>query len=235
METSLHRSLKERYATGEGSGLEVGVHGYRIDAVDESGRLIEVQSAALGPLRGKLRTLLPSYCVRVVKPVVLRRTVVHRKRRDGPDLSARLSPKRGSLLDVFDDLIGLVRVFPHANLEIDVLGVTIDEVRIARRRRPGYAVLDRRLGEIQASVRLSRAEDLWALLPSIPSDTEPFTTKELAARLERSLAFSQRVAYCLRLTGAARVVGKSGNHLIYMRDDCGATAENLEQRWPVAV
>ena len=31
------------------------------------------------------------------------------------------------------------------------------------------------------------------------------------------LSFAQRVAYCLRLTGAARVVGKQGNRLIYVR------------------
>jgi hypothetical protein len=215
----LHRSLKQRYATGANSGLEVVVGGYRVDAVDERGRLIEVQSGALGPLRAKLRNLLPEHRVHVVKPVVLRRTVVQRKRRDGPDLSSRLSPKRGALLDVFDDLIGLVRVFPHANLEVEILGVTIDEVRMPRRRRPGYSVVDRRLGQVEASVRLSRAEDLWALLPHVCDSPEPFTTRELAARLQRSLDFAQRVAYCLRLTAAARVVGKSGNHLIYVKDN----------------
>ena len=41
---------------------------------------------------------------------------------------------------------------------------------------------------------------------------------ELAQTLDRPLAFAQRVAYCLRLTGAARVVGKQGNRLIYIRD-----------------
>ena len=42
----------------------------------------------------------------------------------------------------------MVRVFPHSNLEIEVLGVTIDEVRVPRRRWPGYRVADRCLGEI---------------------------------------------------------------------------------------
>ena len=40
--------------------------------------------------------------------------------------------------------------------------------------------------------------------------------------LDRPLSFAQRVAYCLRLTGAARVVGKQGNRLIYIRE-----SENL--------
>ena len=61
METSLHRSLKERYATGGDGRSEVPIRGYRIDAVDEAGRLVEVQSGPLGPLRGKLGRLLPEH------------------------------------------------------------------------------------------------------------------------------------------------------------------------------
>ncbi len=103
-----------------------------------------------------LRRLLPEHRIRIVKPVVLKRRVVRRSRRDGPVLSARRSPKRGSLLDVFDDLIGVVRVFPHSNLEIEVLGVAIEEVRVPRRRWPGYRVVDRCLGEIHETTSLVR-------------------------------------------------------------------------------
>jgi hypothetical protein len=218
METSLHRSLKERYAAGEQGHREVRVERFRIDAVDESGALVEIQSGALGPLRGKLRRLLPRHRIRIVKPVVLARRVVRRLRRDGPVSSTRRSPKRGALVDVFDDLIGVVRVFPHSNLEIEVLGVTIDEVRVPRRRWPGYTVVDRCLGEIHGTTSLARASDLWALLPAGCDGREPFTTRELARQLDRPLWFAQRVAYCLRLTGAARVVDKSGNLLIYVRE-----------------
>jgi hypothetical protein len=235
MELSLHRALKERYAIGQGSRLEAVVAGYRIDAVDGDGQLIEVQSGALGPLRPKLRTLLPEYQIRVVKPVVLRRTVVQRKRRDGPDLSARKSPKVGSLIDIFDDMIGLVCIFPHANLTVEILGVTIDEIRVPRRKRPGYAVVDRRLTEIRDTVHLARAHDLWTLLPPACDCNDPFTTKELAARIGRSLAFAQRVAYCLRLSGAVRVEGKAGNHLIYVKEDAFHVSRNHPDRSQIAV
>ncbi len=217
METSLHRSLKERYATGRDGRPEVPIGGYRVDAVDDAGRLVEVQSGPLGPLRGKLRRLLPDHRIRIVKPVVLRRRVVRRVRPDGPDVSARSSPKRGALHDVFDDLVGIVRVFPHSNLDIEVLGVAIDEVRMPRRRRPGYTITDRRLDTICATTLLARADDLWALLPEGIDGREPFTTFELAERLDRPRWFAQRVAYCLRLTGAARPVGKVGNRIVYVR------------------
>jgi len=218
METSLHRALKDRYADGEDGRREVVVEGFRVDAIDDVGRLVEIQSGALGPLRGKLRQLLPEHRLRIVKPVVLKRRVVRRSRRDGPVVSARCSPKRGALVDVFDDLMGVVRIFPHANLDIEVLEVTIDEVRVPRRRWPCYRVIDRCLGEIQGSTTLARAGDLWALLPPDCDGREPFTTVELAQRLGRPLWFAQRVAYSLRLTGAARVVGKTGKRLIYIRE-----------------
>jgi hypothetical protein len=217
METSLHRSLKERYAAGESRHLEVVVGGFRVDAVDAAGRLIEIQSGPLGPLRGKLCRLLPDHQIRIVKPVALTKRVVRRSRRNGPDLSVRYSPKRGSLYDVFDDMVGVVRVFPHSNLDIEILAVTIDEVRVPRRRRRGYIVADRRLGAIHGTTSLVHAGDLWALLPETCAGLDNFTTSELAACLGRPLWFAQRVAYCLRLTGAARVVGKSRNHLIYAR------------------
>ena len=37
METSLHRSLKDRYASGEDDRREVRIAGFRIDAIDEAG------------------------------------------------------------------------------------------------------------------------------------------------------------------------------------------------------
>lgn len=228
METALHRELKVRYGPASGGRSEVALAGFRIDAIDSEGGLVEVQSGALGPLRGKLARLLTDHRIRVVKPVVVARRIVRRARRDGADLSARMSPKRGDLRDVFDDLIGLVRIFPHANLRIDVMGVVIDEVRIPRRRWPGYAVADRGLIEVGATVTLHDAGDLWKLIPGpVP---ERFTTIELAECLDRPMGFAQRVAYCLRMSGAASPVGKVGNRVVYERRPDGGVGGQGDDR-----
>ncbi len=121
METSLHRSLKDRYASGEKDRREVRIAGFRIDAVDQAGRLVEIQSGALGPLCTKLQRLLPQHRLRIVKPVVLSRRLVRTSARGGSVVSVRQSPKRGALFDIFDDLMGVVRVFPHINLDIEVM------------------------------------------------------------------------------------------------------------------
>jgi hypothetical protein len=213
MEMSLHRQLKERYANESGGRFEVRIDGFRVDAVTAEGALIEVQSGPLSPLRAKLGRLLPEHRVRVVKPVVLQRRVVRRTRVDGADLSARRSPWRGDLLDVYDDLVGLARIFPHPNLHVDVLAVEIDEVRIPRRRWPGFRVVDRLLRDVGPTVSLSEPIDLLSLLP-VALDG-PFTTRELAEKIGRPIAFAQRVAYCLRLSGAVETIGKIGNRRVY--------------------
>ena len=215
MESSLHRDLKIRYGTGCGGRCEVVVDGFRIDAVDGDGVLIEVQSASLGALKPKLRRLLPLHRVHVVRPMILERVIVRRDRFDGPDVSRRRSPKRGVLEDVFDDLVGIASFLSHPNLTMELLGVTSEEVRVPRRRGRGAYVADRLLLSITTSLSIRAATDLWKLLPVEISSMDVFTTADLARKLGRPLAFAQRIAYCLRLAGVARQVGKRGNSLLY--------------------
>jgi hypothetical protein len=215
VERSLHRQLKECYGPEVGGQLEVTLGEFRVDAVAPDGRLIEIQSGPLGLLKRKLACWLPSREVAVVKPVIVARRIIRRASPGGVDLGARRSPRRGALIDAFDELVGLVHLFPHANLSIDLLAVEVDEIRVERRRRPGYSVVDRVLGRVVGSVSLKEADDLWSLLPGDLSDR--FTTKELAERIARPIPFAQRVTYCLRRSGAARVVAKQGNRRIYER------------------
>jgi hypothetical protein len=215
MEMALHRQLKEQFGPAVGGQSEVSLAGFRIDAIDAQGSLVEVQSGALGPLRGKLAKLLLEHRLKVVKPVVISRRILRKERRDGATLSARMSPKRGELLDVFEDLMGLVRLFPHPNLQIDVMEVGIDEVRIPRRRWPGYRVVDRTLREEGRTLTLHLADDLWKLLPAPLPDR--FTTVDLAETTGRSVEFAQKIAYCLRSSGAATAVGKTVNRIVYQR------------------
>jgi hypothetical protein len=213
MESTLHRQLKERFGPDCGGRAEVRVGQYRVDAVDNLGRLVEVQAGPLGVLKGKLARLLIEHEIRVIKPVVLSRRIVRRDRADGPDKSARRSPKRGDLLDVFDELVGLARVFPHDKLTIEVVGVSIDEIRIERRR--GWRVADRRLVEVVSTTTLRSADDLWSLLPD--GFDEPFTTLDCARTLGRPLAFAQRLAYCLRHAGAVEERGFFNRRRVYER------------------
>lgn len=214
METTLHRQLKQIHCAA-GGPVEVRDGPYRADAIGPDGAWVEVQSGALGPLRDKLRALLPERAVRIIKPVVLEKRITWQARRDGPVRSSRRSPRRGTFADFFEDFMGLARLYPHPNLSIDVLGASIEEVRVPRRRRPGYAVVDRRLVAVRDTVRLICAGDLWRLLPDDVPD--PFSTHDLAGVLGSRRCVAQRVAYGLRLAGAAVPCGKRGNAVLYQR------------------
>lgn len=215
MERTLHRQLKQRYGSDVGGQVEVAVGPYRVDAVDPDGRLIEIQAAPLGLLKRKLAHLLPTREIGVVKPVVVSRRLIRRLDPEGIDLSKRRSPKRGTLIDVFEELVGLAHLFPDPNLTIELLAVEVDEIRVDCRRRPGYSVVDRVLKSVLSTVSLKVADDLWSLLPTDLPDR--FTSQELARRISRPIHFAQRVTYCLRKCGSTRMVAKVGNSRVYER------------------
>jgi hypothetical protein len=219
METSLHRQLKLHYAASEGD-TEIVVGSFRIDAVAPCGELIEIQYASLGALRDKTRKLLedPTRSLRIVKPILARKRLVTLTQRGGKVKRTRMSPKRGDLLDVFEDLVHFSNVFPCANLTLEVVLIESEETRVDRsrptRRGKRFRVIDQRLCEVGLSVQLRTAADLLTLIPTqmLPAT---FDTAELAAALERPRWLAQKVAYCLRMTGATVLDGKRGNSQLY--------------------
>jgi signal recognition particle subunit SEC65 len=224
METSLHRELKRRYTDPDDLRIEVQHGRYRIDAV-RGGELVEVQHGSLAAIRDKIRALLGAHRVRVVKPIVASKLLVKRSREQGRIVSRRLSPKRQTMLALFDELVYFTGVFPHARLTLEALLVDIEEWRYpghGRRRRwraDDYVVEDQKLCSVVDSRLLKTAADLRALVDcDLPA---AFHTADLAAALGVPRHLAQRVAYCLRETGAARAVGKRGNAHLY--------------QWPVGV
>jgi hypothetical protein len=217
METSLHRQFKARYA-GRSAHVEAPVGPYRIDVV-RRGQLVEIQHGSLAAIRRKVQRLLEDHRVLVVKPLVMRKRLVVHAHRGGPVLHTRWSPKRGTIVDLFRELIYFRDVFPHRRLVLEVPLVEIEEHRYPghgrrRRRRDGdYVVEDQRLLAIDRVVRLRRGNDLRRLIACpLP---EVFHTADLAAALKIPRWIAQRMAYCLRWMGAARVVGSAGNTRLY--------------------
>jgi len=217
METSLHRELKSLYAP-EGARLEVPVCTYRIDVV-QGDRLVEIQHGSLAAIRDKVRRLLEDHQVTVVKPIVVRRLLIKRNRKGGPVTDRRMSPKRGKVLDLFDELVHFTRVFPHKRLTLDVPLVDIEEWRRPghgrrrRWRRRDHEIEDQKLLAVHQTLRLRTTSDLKALVPCrLP---RPFHTGHLAEALGVERWIAQRIAYCFREMGTARTVGKQGNALLY--------------------
>lgn len=217
METSLHRELKERYAA-EGGLTEQRLGRYRIDVV-RGAQLVEIQLASLSAIRDKIKALLKQYEVLVVKPIIVRKHLVKLKRAGGKVVSRRRSPKQRTLLDIFEELVHFTRVFPHKRLTLEVLLVEIEEHRYpghGRRRRwreDDHEIEDQHLLEVHAVHQFRLASDLCRMLPAnLP---QPFHTGHIAAGLGVDRWIAQRMAYCLRNTGALNPVGKLRGAWLY--------------------
>lgn len=219
METSLHRELKRLYG-GPAGQQEVRLGPYRIDAV-RGDLLVEIQHGPLTAIRDKIRALLADHRVLVVKPIVARKRLVRLASADGPIVSQRTSPKRQGLVAAFDELVHFLRVFPHPRLELELVLVEIEELRYPGhgrrrwRRANDFQVADQRLLEVQESRSIRTSADLWKLLPKGLRGS--FDTARLAAHASTPRWSAQRIAYCLRQAGAAELVGKRGNALLYKR------------------
>jgi hypothetical protein len=217
METTLHRELKSHYASAE-SQVEVRLGRYRIDVV-RGGELIEIQHGSLGAIGTKIKALVRQHRVRVVKPIVFRKHLVKQSGRGRRVVDRRLSPKRGSILDLFQDMVYFCRVFPHRNLTLEVPLVTIEEWRYPGhgrrrwRRKGDHLVEDQKLLSVEQVHEFRTSADLLALLPG-PLPT-PFSTQHLAECLHVDRWFARQIAYTLRETGAICQVGKQGNSLLY--------------------
>ncbi len=168
-----------------------------------------------------MRDLVRRHQVLVVKPIVRRKHLVKQDAKGGRVISRRLSPRRGGVLDLFAELVYFTQLFPNPNLTIDAPLVDVEEWRYpghGRRRRwsaTDYVVEDQRLLSVDQGLRLRRPGDLWQLIPEeLP---HPFHTEHLAEALKTPRHVAQRVAYCLRQTGAVTSVGKQGNTWLYER------------------
>jgi hypothetical protein len=208
-EGPLHAAIKARLA-GPGDRVEVPIGGFVIDLVRADGELVEVQTGGFAPLGRKLDALLDAHRFRIVYPVAAERRIV-RVDADGEITSVRRSPRRASVVEVFDKLVAFPSLLTHPHLTIEVLLLREDHVRGRRAERVGRRTRDpgeRRLIDVLDRVVFREPDEILSLLPSLPSD--PFSTRELAALFSCSVLLAQRTAYCLRMMGVIEAAGKRG-------------------------
>ncbi|MDJ0952888.1 MAG: hypothetical protein QNJ81_04355 [Acidimicrobiia bacterium] len=214
-EKPLHASLK-LWCAEEGDRLEVKVDRYVIDVVRDD-LLIEIQTRGFSSMKKKLTRLLElNYRVRVVHPIPVTKRIV-RLGEDGEILGKRRSPKRGTVLDVFAELVSFPGLLSDPNLEIEVVLTEEDEYRKHEEnkawRRRGWVVQERRLTGIQDVIRITEPVDLVALISAdLP---ERFTTADIAEATGATRRLAQQAAYCLRHMNAIEATGKSGRAIEY--------------------
>ena len=215
-EKSLHADLKAWHAQ-PGDEIEVPVDGYVIDIV-RGNLLIEIQTRNFSALKLKLDRLVENHPVRLVYPIAREKWLVRLAEDGQTSLGRRKSPKRGSYLQIFEELVSFPGLMAEDNFELELLLIREEEVRWRsykrRWRRQGWVTIERRLLEVVDQQVIETPEDLVALLPPLPD--RPFTTSDLARIIEGPRRLAQKVAYCLREMGAIQAEGKQGNAILYV-------------------
>jgi len=217
MATSLHQQLKEYYVS-DLSCHEVDLDGYRIDAIAPDGQLIEIQCASLSAIRDKIRKLTKCHQVTVVKPLAWKKKLLKKERSNGKVTSSRYSPAHQTLPYIFLELVHFTNVFPHPNLQLDILLTEQEETRIPAKRktwRRKHSVQDRRLVSVKRTISVCTAADLWEQL-GISLEGE-FTTAELAKAGDMPRWLAQKAAWCFRQMNFLEATGKQGNAIVYRR------------------
>jgi hypothetical protein len=222
-ETALHAALKAWYAQ-PGDEIEVPFEGYVID-VKRGDTLIEIQTRSFSSIKAKLLDLVPRHPVRLVYPIAQERWIVKVDADRTTVLGRRKSPKRGRLIEVFNELIRFPALLAEPNMTLELLLIQEEEVRYhdphrrSRRswRRRGWMTHERRLVDVLSAHCYERPADLAALLPDSIRDPQagPFTAADLAAALKAPRRLAQKMAYCLRRSKVLSVVGKRRNAHLY--------------------
>jgi hypothetical protein len=128
-EGALHAQLKDWYRR-RGDRIEQVVDGFVIDLV-RGELLVEIQTGGFAPLRRKLDLLTQRHRVRLVAPVPLVRRII-RLSDDGEMLSARRSPRRGRVEDIFNRLVSIPSLLCVPRFELEVILSHLDELRVYR-------------------------------------------------------------------------------------------------------
>ncbi len=215
-EKSLHSSIKQWYAM-PGDRLEVKVDKYIIDLVREDS-LIEIQTRNFSAIGNKLRALALYNKVTLVHPIAIEKYIVTMEETEKV-ISRRKSPKKGKLVDLFDELVRIPDLIAQENFILEILMTKEEEIRCkdgkGSWRRKGISIVDRKLVQVVEKVIFKEAKDFMRFLPEeLPRD---FTNKDLAKMLKITIYKARKVTYCLKKIMIIKEVGKIRNELIFQR------------------
>jgi hypothetical protein len=214
-EKSLHADLKW-FLSESHDQLEKRVNNYVIDIVREN-LLIEIQTSNFAIIRKKLENLVQNNRVCLVYPIVKDKWIRHFDSHMNKADQRRLSPKHGSYLEIFEELIRIPHIVPHPNFMMELFLVQVEEIRKKNDKeswgRKAWNLYDRKLIKVVERKKFNDPKDFLFFIPN--NIKKPFTSLELAQCLKKSVRLAQKMSYCLRKMNILSIVGKKGNAYLY--------------------
>jgi len=122
--------------------------------------------------------------------------------------STRKLRRRFSPIRAFEELVYIAALIPHGRVSVEILKLHERGERSRRNR-----ARNTRLVAVLGRWTVTGPSDLAALLPrDLPS---PFATEDIAEKAGIGKNLADKVAYTLRLSGAARRVGSRNRFALY--------------------
>lgn len=212
-ERSLHADIK-RWCAKPGDQFEIKVDNYVVDIVREN-LLIEIQTRNFGAIRQKLLKLVESHKIRLVYPIAVLKWVVRMTSDGSEEIGRRKSPRKGKLIDLFDEMLRMPFMFNSDNFELEVLMTEEEEIRhmdgLGSWRKKGASVVDRKLVNVRETFLFENKDDFLRFIPD--GIQSPFTNKSLAQALGVPSRTAQKVTYTLKHMGVIKEIGKEGSSL----------------------
>ncbi len=215
-ECSLHSKIKKVYSL-PGDQFEVKLGKYIVDIL-RGNLIIEVQTKNFSLLKEKLQTLTEKHQVRLVYPIAEKKLITYINK-DNVVEKKSISPRKGKLTDLFQELIMIPQIIGKENFSLEVLFIDEEEIRRddgkGSWRRRGVSIIDRRLLKVNDRILFQNKTDYIKIFPH--SLNKVFTNKELAKLTKIPVRTAQQITYCLRKSDIIRITGKKGRELTFQK------------------
>lgn len=219
-EKTLHRILKS-YLCPDTDLHEVGIGHFIADAVYD-GRICEIQSAGLFPLKKKLAYYLEhtDKNIQIVCPVLTAKRVIWVDKESGALSAPRKSPVGHGKMRVLPELIYLLELLDFKRVSFLIVGLNADDYKLldgkGADKKRGASRLERIPRELTMLEYLRSKEDIAAFfLPSaLPEEFGSAEFSRLTGLRRRTLSAALKV---LQRLDIIRVVGKNKNAIRYQR------------------
>jgi hypothetical protein len=225
-EHSLHAFLKETYEP-DSLKREIKIGRYVAD-IENSGKIIEIQTRGFFSLKKKLAFFLKDHDVTVVYPVAQIKRLFWVDPVIGETSPPRKSPKTGKPFEIFYELIHIKELLCEPRLSFKIVMLELDEYRNldgwSRDRKKGSTRKDRVPISIFGEVDICKTEDYLKLMPDGLS--EKFTVPELMKCGHMSRTLAQRAVTVLCAVGVINRVGKAGRAYLYSLKDTTDSQKN---------
>jgi len=192
-ENSIHKNLKHYYSP-DSRHHEQPIDSYIVDVLLHSS-IIEIQTGNFGSIKKKLSQLLKTHQVKLVYPYPKSKYIVKVAANTTTIVSRRKSPKKGTIYNIFRELLRIAPLITNPNLELEVLLTEEEECWLDDNkgswRRKGWSKFDRKLLSIAETRQFRNKNDYLSLLPENLPIT--FTTKNISVLSKIPLHIAQHL------------------------------------------